>query len=143
MFFLEKPEGFHSQMDVVGCYVEHKGKFLFLLRHSKKSQGNTWCVPGGKVEVGEKIQSAAVRELQEESGICVQEKDLVFFRKIYKTIETKSFCFHMFYIKLDTVPEVKLSPTEHTDFVWAPLDQLPFPIMIDEDHYTQMLKEIL
>ncbi len=37
-------------MEVVACFLKYKDEFLFLKRHPSKSEGNTWCVPGGKRE---------------------------------------------------------------------------------------------
>src|SRR3989344_7581127 len=87
MFFTQKPENFQKEMDVVGCYVNYNGKLLFLLRHPSKIEGDTWCVPGGKVDKGETLVSAAVRELQEESGIVAQENLLTHFQTVYKITE--------------------------------------------------------
>lgn len=39
---------------------------------------NVWHVPGGRVEAGETVQEAAVREIREELGISVAVDDLTF-----------------------------------------------------------------
>jgi len=40
------------------------------------SFAGAWVVPGGKVGVGETAETAAVRELREETGISVEKDDL-------------------------------------------------------------------
>ena len=35
-----------------------------------RRQSNGWMVPGGGVEVGEEVEHAAVRELEEEVSLC-------------------------------------------------------------------------
>jgi len=49
--------------------VEHEGKYLVAQRKKHQHQGGKWEFPGGKVEQGETLEQALVRELQEEVGI--------------------------------------------------------------------------
>jgi 8-oxo-dGTP pyrophosphatase MutT (NUDIX family) len=43
----------------------------FLLTQEQK-YGGTWSIPGGRVEPGESLENAAVREVFEETGVPVQ-----------------------------------------------------------------------
>src|SRR5439155_5133407 len=43
----------------------------FLLTQEQK-YGSTWSIPGGRVEPGESLANAAVREVFEETGVPVQ-----------------------------------------------------------------------
>ncbi|MEO8701397.1 MAG: NUDIX hydrolase [Kofleriaceae bacterium] len=43
----------------------------FLMTQEKK-YGSTWSIPGGRVEPGESLADAAVREVYEETGVPVQ-----------------------------------------------------------------------
>lgn len=49
---------------VVVC-VRSKGKWLF----ARQKRRNSWDIPGGHIEFGEKVLSAAKRELFEETGL--------------------------------------------------------------------------
>lgn len=42
---------------------------VLLVRHANPPDAGRWGFPGGKIEVGETIESAAVRELMEETGV--------------------------------------------------------------------------
>lgn len=45
----------------------------------KKNYGSyDWCLPGGKLEEGESMEEAAIRELYEETGISAYIEDLEF-----------------------------------------------------------------
>jgi 8-oxo-dGTP pyrophosphatase MutT (NUDIX family) len=48
--------------------VERDG-LLLCARH--RGEPGFWCLPGGKVEPGETVADAAVRELREEAGVTV------------------------------------------------------------------------
>jgi ADP-ribose pyrophosphatase YjhB (NUDIX family) len=55
----------------VGGIVVRDGKVLLVQRGREPSAGR-WTVPGGAVKVGERLQDAVARELQEECGVEVE-----------------------------------------------------------------------
>ncbi|KND51170.1 MAG: pyrophosphohydrolase [Parcubacteria bacterium C7867-001] len=133
MIFDTEPADFSARMQVVGCYVEHAGRILLLRRHEKKPEGGTWCVPGGKIDAGEAVLEAAIRETEEETGYrippeLITEHEMVFVR--YPTVD---FTYKLFHAKLDERPHIILRPNEHTDFRWVlPHDALTFALIEDE-----------
>ncbi|MFZ4450949.1 NUDIX hydrolase [Salibacterium aidingense] len=54
---------------VTNCIL-HKDKEVLLLQ---KPSRNWWVAPGGKMEAGESVREAAVREFREETGITVKD----------------------------------------------------------------------
>lgn len=54
--------------------VHHDGRFL-AIRERKGSQG--WYAPAGRLEAGETVEQAAVRETMEEAGVLVQPTALL------------------------------------------------------------------
>lgn len=52
--------------------VDSQGRVLLAKRPDDRHQGGLWEFPGGKVEEGEEVQAALVRELHEEIGIDVK-----------------------------------------------------------------------
>lgn len=53
--------------------VDDAGRILIARRHDHLHQGGLWEFPGGKVEPGEAVPDALVRELHEELGISVKK----------------------------------------------------------------------
>ncbi len=122
--FLEPPEGFSSQMEVAGCFCEYQGKLLLLLRSPQKPQGNTWCVPGGKLEKGEAPLHAVIREVEEETGIQLREEAVNYCRKVYIRFPGRDFVLHIFRARLKNLPErLKIAPEEHSSYRWVTLEQ--------------------
>ena len=58
----------------VGVLIEKDGKYLLIRRAADPDKG-MWSVPGGLVEVGERVRDAALREALEETGLRVELVD--------------------------------------------------------------------
>jgi len=52
----------------VSVALERDGKFLLVLRANPPAQ-HMYAFPGGRVDAGEKLEDAALRELEEETGL--------------------------------------------------------------------------
>ncbi|MFB0502199.1 MAG: NUDIX hydrolase [Candidatus Bathyarchaeia archaeon] len=52
----------------VGALIVHEGKLLIVKRGVEPAKGK-WSIPGGAVELGERIRDALVREVKEECGL--------------------------------------------------------------------------
>ncbi|MEM3956177.1 MAG: NUDIX hydrolase [Candidatus Bathyarchaeia archaeon] len=60
----------------VGAVVCADGKILLIRRANEPGKG-LWSIPGGLVEVGERIVDAVKREVEEETGIKVEVGRLI------------------------------------------------------------------
>jgi 8-oxo-dGTP diphosphatase len=54
----------------VGAVVVHQGRAL-LVRRAKAPAEGAWVIPGGGVELGERLEDAVQREVREECGIAI------------------------------------------------------------------------
>lgn len=55
---------------VVGAVIVEEGRLLLIRRGQPPGEGQ-WSVPGGRVEFGETLAEAVVREVEEEAGLEV------------------------------------------------------------------------
>ena len=54
----------------VGAVILKEDRVLLVKRGSPPSQGK-WSIPGGLVQLGETVEAAAIREVEEECGLRV------------------------------------------------------------------------
>ena len=95
----------------------------------KRSDNNCWGIPGGSLEPGEVVESAAKRETLEETGLEVAEMSLfgvfsgpeLFYKypngdEVYNVI--------IVYLSRDWRGEIKLNE-EHTEWRWFAANEIP------------------
>ncbi len=142
MIFEEKPEVFEPWYHTVSVFLSNsKGEFLFLRRGQDKHEGGKFCTPGGKKEENETNVETVIREIKEETGIDLNKKDLKYFKKLYVKYPDHDFLFEMFEAKLDYDPQVRLKLDEHSEFVWATLDEaMNLPLVLDGTSCIRLFK---
>ncbi|HNY97525.1 MAG TPA: NUDIX domain-containing protein [Candidatus Pacearchaeota archaeon] len=104
-------------------YRKDQGKILYLLLlypHYGKRGGGYWDFPKGHVEEGENNRAAAIREIEEETGL----KDLAFatgfkqrIRYFFYANKKRVFKVVTFYLAQSHKAEVRISE-EHADYKW-------------------------
>lgn len=111
-------------VDVVAALIWEKDKFLICQRPANKARGLLWEFVGGKVEHGETLEQALVRECVEELAIHIQVGDL--FMQVlheYPDIHIRLSLFH------SVIPEGFPQALEHNDIRWihpSEIDRYPF-----------------
>lgn len=58
------------------CMVVNPRGEVLLIRRGNEPYHGCWALPGGFMEMDETLERCAVRELQEETGLVVEEKQL-------------------------------------------------------------------
>lgn len=143
MIYLDKPQNFNSQLEVVSCFIEHNDEILLLHRQDRKPEGNTWGVPAGKVNMGETTTETMIREIKEETGLIISTDNLNYFGKVYVKYPKMDFIYHMFSARLDKKPIIKINFAEHKNFQWiSPAEALQIPLILDEDACIKMFYKI-
>ena len=121
-------------------------KLLLTFRHPDKPFGSTWEITGGSVVAGEDSLTAAQRELQEETGICVPVEKLDFRRKYLGN----HAIYHLYHVETDvSEKDIVLQEGETVDARLVTAEEF---IKLTEDgkicqpivdrHYDDILKEL-
>ena len=120
--YLEKPHDFVVQREAAGCYFWCQNRLLMLKRHESKPQGGTWGVPAGKLEPDETARDALVREMKEELGLDVGN-EIYDMGRLYVSLDSVSYIFHMFFKPCDEYPEITLALDENVEARWITYDE--------------------
>jgi len=96
--------------------------FFFTRRHpEKKEYPNFWETTGGSTHAKESSKAGAVRELYEETGICVKESELTFLG----TKKEKSAFVDTFIVRQNVdLKDMLMQEGETVDAQWVTYDRL-------------------
>ena len=106
--------------DVVAALIWEKGKFMICQRPAHKKRGLLWEFVGGKVEPGETLQEALIRECQEELDVTLQVGEM--FMEVlheYPDITVRLILFHA------TIAQGRPKMLEHNDICWILPSEIP------------------
>ena len=106
--------------EVVAALIWRDGRFMICQRPAHKARGLLWEFVGGKVEPGETMEAALVRECREELAIGVEVGDI--YTQVvheYPDIKIRLTLFHC------TVAEGVPQLLEHADLRWILPAEIP------------------
>ena len=106
----------------VGAIAVHDG-CLLLVRRGHGPAAGEWAVPGGRLEAGELVAEAVVRELREETGLEGVCGELVGWVERIDLEDGYHFVILDFEVTVldDTVP---VPGDDAAEAAWVPLDQV-------------------
>lgn len=135
----------HTKIFMVAAGIivsDENGRILL----ERRTDFDSWGIPGGALELGETLEQCARREVWEETGVTVGELQLVgiysepTFDVLYPNgDQTQQFtvCFHSNYVSGD----LRVDSAESHALRWFAPDQLPFANMLP--WFAHMLTDYL
>lgn len=121
---------------IFGLDESHTLKILLIKRSAEPFKGD-WALPGGFVNMDEDLETAALRELAEETGV-----KNVFIEQLYTFgqpgRDPRGRVVSVAYFALVNLSEHPVQANSDAELVaWYELDQLP-PLAFDHDHIIEM-----
>ncbi|MDK1029891.1 MAG: NUDIX domain-containing protein [Anaerolineae bacterium] len=121
----------------VGVFIfNHKGEVLLVNTHKWPGK---YVVPGGHVELGERLEEAVIREAKEETNLDIYDLEFILFQQfIYDPAFWKQQHFIFFdYVAKSDQTDVVLND-EAQDYIWInPQESLTLEL----DTYTRIALE--
>lgn len=122
----------------VNIFLIKDGKIL-LGKRMKKTGYETWSLPGGHFEWGEKLEDCARRELEEETGIVCG--NLEFLHLVNDPREDCHYV-HINFLAKSWEGEPKLTePENFSEWSWFDLNNLPDPVFIGHQKFLKAFKD--
>ena len=103
-----------NRVDVVAALIRRENKIMICQRPTWKARALQWEFVGGKVEKGEELDEALVRECYEEIGVYVSVGDV--FTEVEHCYPDISIHLYLFNC---TIPEGEPQMKEHNDIRWV------------------------
>jgi 8-oxo-dGTP diphosphatase len=99
------------------------GRVLILRRAPGTTDGGRWCLPGGKVDYGDTVEQAAVRELQEETSLRGTKLRFLFYQDSLPQAPGRMHCLNL-YFECAAEGEVALND-ESVEAAWISREDVP------------------
>jgi len=117
----------------VGALIFNPEGKLFLMS-SHKWRGK-WVVPGGHIELGERMEDALRREVKEETNLDIHDLEFICFQEfIYdeRFWKPSHFIFFDYACRTEAATDIRLND-EAQEYLWVTLEEaLSLPV----EHYT-------
>ncbi|MBU0461848.1 MAG: NUDIX hydrolase [Nanoarchaeota archaeon] len=102
-----------------------EGKVLILRRAEGDFAGGEWCLPGGKVDIGQTVEQACMEEVKDETGLDVTALEFLFFADNLPVPNREGY-FHTltFYYQAEHTGELRLND-ESSEAAWISEAAIP------------------
>lgn len=103
--------------------TEDSGRVLILRRALDSTDGDKWCLPGGKIDYGDTVEQAAIRELQEETSLRATNLRFLFYQDSLAPVPGRMHCINL-YFECSAEGEVALND-ESVEAAWITREDVP------------------
>jgi 8-oxo-dGTP pyrophosphatase MutT (NUDIX family) len=120
------------------------GKVAFVLRQNTSWMNGRYGLPAGKVEKGESVKQAAIREAEEETGVKLEPENLKHLLTVYRTSsddDPEVFWFDVIFEATAWQGELhNAEPDKHAELSWLDPDNLPENVTPYVNFFLEQIK---
>lgn len=124
----------------VGAVIINNNNEILLLLRTKEPEAGYWTIPGGTVEFFETIESAIIREVEEELNINVNILELLCVTNHIVTNEGLHWVAPAFLVKVVGGIPTNMEPDKHLEMKWFSVNNLPKNVTITTSKALEAFK---
>ena len=109
-----------TPLQVVAAVIVEGREVLACRRNDDRALGGKWEFPGGKLERGESLHEALVREVREELDVAIEVGDVL----IADTTMSQGLAIRLTCMRASLCGARPSSSTDHDELRWVPIDMM-------------------
>ncbi|XP_059282648.1 nudix hydrolase 2-like [Lycium ferocissimum] len=125
----------------IGAFVLNDDGQVLVVKEKSGNSTGTWKLPTGVVDEGEDICTAAVREVQEETGIETEFVELLAFRQSHKSFFGKSDLFFICMLKPLNLT-IHKQDAEIEEAKWMPIEEYAAQVKLNQSELSKTIAKI-
>lgn len=114
----------------VGAFIRDAAGRLLLVQRRREPEAGHWGLPGGKVDFGETIEAAVLREIEEELGVTLRLDGLLCLVDQIDRAAGSHWVAPVYRAVIAAGDPVNREPAALAAIGWFTLDALPQPLTL-------------
>lgn len=127
----------------VGSFILDENNKLLLQKRAVPAEENHWCIPGGRLEMFEKLEHAAIREVKEETDLDIEVVRLMGICDHIIEEENVHWVSASYLCKIISGEAKIMEPDKASEMGWFDLDNLPDNLTITTKKALEDYKKII
>ena len=123
-----------------GAAIHDQQGRLLLIQRRKPPEAGAWGLPGGKVDFGETVKEAVLREIDEELGVRLVLEGLACLTETILSDDGRHWVAPVYKARIASGTPSIMEPEKHSDWRWFKIDALPAKLTTPTRQYLAGLK---
>lgn len=126
----------------VGAFIVNENNEVLLHKRTVPAEKDHWCIPGGRLEMFEKLEDAVIREVKEEIDVDVKIERIMGVCDHIIEAEKAHWVAMSYLCKITNGEPKIMEPDKASEMRWFKLDNLPDKLTITTKKAVEDYKKL-